>query len=328
MRGSSFRTIATLIAVPLAGMAIFFFWQWIHDGITPAEVAREVPRALKGERRRAAEQNAGGAAAPQEPAAPLEKGRPRKAPRPLRTDGPLTGEIVLIIDDLGFEGQPLDRVMALDPNVNCSILPNGPRAGELAGELDRRGFEILCHLPMEPRGTESPGPNAIMTTMSDAGIARATAENLAAVPHARGVNNHMGSLATSDRRVMEAVLHALPRGLYFIDSRTSGRSVAGKVARELGIPTATRHVFLDNDASEPAIRRQLAELAATADARGLAIGIGHPYPATIRVLEREIPALRARGVRFVRASQAIPGSHSRPSEIGVSGLTREPAPQP
>ncbi|HEX2060307.1 MAG TPA: divergent polysaccharide deacetylase family protein, partial [Thermoanaerobaculia bacterium] len=209
------------------------------------------------------------------------------------------------IDDLGFDGQPLERVMALDPNVNCAILPNGTRAAEFAEKLHARGFEILCHLPMQPRGRETPGRGAILTSMSDDEIVRTTRENIEAIPHAIGVNNHMGSLATSDRRVMTRVLEALPNGMYFIDSRTAGGSVAAAVAREMNVRTAARHVFLDDVATESAVRRQVAELAEAAEARGVAIGIGHPYPVTIRVLAEELPALRARGFRLVRASSVV-----------------------
>jgi polysaccharide deacetylase 2 family uncharacterized protein YibQ len=115
----------------------------------------------------------------------------------------------------------------------------------------------------------------------------------------------MGSRATTDRRVMSGVLGALPEGVYFIDSRTTGGSVAGQVAREMNVRTATRNVFLDDDVSESAVRRQLASLARTAEQRGVAIGIGHPYPVTMRVLASELPALRARGFRLVRASEVV-----------------------
>ncbi|HEV7242586.1 MAG TPA: divergent polysaccharide deacetylase family protein [Thermoanaerobaculia bacterium] len=215
------------------------------------------------------------------------------------------GDIVLIIDDLGFDGQPLERLMSLDVNLNCAILPNGTRAGEFAEALNKRGFEILVHLPMQPKGRETPGRNAILTSMSDDEIARATRENIEAVPHARGMNNHMGSLATADRRVMTNVLRSMPDGMYFIDSRTTGSSVAADVARELNVRTASRHVFLDDIASERAVRRQVAELAAAAEERGVAIGIGHPYAVTMRVLAEELPELKARGFRFIRASDVV-----------------------
>jgi uncharacterized protein len=301
----SFKTIALTMAIPLAGLAIFFFWNWLHDGVTPKEAATEVVKATTRQPARAVPASASAGmtstanainAEPltEPPLQPLPVVRPR-----------INGAIVLIIDDLGFEGQPLERVMALDPNVNCSILPNSSRAAATAALLHSRGFELLCHLPMEPQGRERPGRDAVLTSMSDEEIERVTRLNIEAIPHARGVNNHMGSRATTDRRVMESVLRALPEGMYFIDSRTAGSSVAATISREMGVPTATRHVFLDDVQTEEFVRRQVAELAAVAEKKGVAIGIGHPHAVTLRVLEEELPALRARGLRLLRASEIV-----------------------
>ena len=275
---ATFRTIAVLTLIPAAAFALFY----IYSSLAPSPPT-PLPQPLT--------PNA-------EPRVSRESALP-----PVRASHP---RIVLIIDDLGFEGQPLDRVMSLDPNVNCAILPNSTRAAEFAEKLHARGFEILCHLPMQPRGGEAPGRNAILTSMSDDEIVRATRENVEAVPYARGVNNHMGSLATTDRRVMESVLRAIPKGMYFVDSRTIGGSVAAQVAHEMNVRTATRNVFLDDaPITEASVRKQLAALAAAAERNGVAVGIGHPHPATMRVLAEEVPELRARGFRFVRASEAV-----------------------
>lgn len=268
--------------IPLAGLLVFLAWNWLHGSHPEIEKRAPAPKTTT---------TTQAATIPK----PSQK-PPQKSHR---------GDIVLIIDDLGFDGQPLDRVMALDPNVNCSILPNGTRAGDFAERLHARGYEILCHLPMEPIGRESPGRDAILTSMSNAEIARVTKENVDSVPYARGVNNHMGSRATTDRRVMSSVLGALPRGMYFIDSRTTGSSVAAKVAQEMNVRTATRNVFLDDVAEETAVRKQLGELVAAAEKHGEAIGIGHPHAATMRVLAEEMPRLRSRGFRFVRASAVV-----------------------
>lgn len=294
---SSFKTIAILAAIPLAGLAAFFFWQWMNGGESPRESYAEARAAVSATTQGPERESVAERTVPREEGSAL----PRVRRKPRRG----SGDIVLIIDDLGFEGQPLERLMALDPNVNYAILPNGTHAAEFADRLNERGFEILCHLPMEPKGRETPGRNAILTSMSDEEITRATRENIEAVPHARGVNNHMGSLATSDRRVMESVLRAIPEGMYFIDSRTGGGSVAGIVARELNVRTATRNIFLDDVATASAVRHQLNQLADAAERRGVAVGIGHPYPVTLRVLAEELPELRARGFRFVRASEVV-----------------------
>ncbi len=296
----SFRTVTLLVAVPLCGMAIFFIWQWLNGGITPEDAYVESKAALVGGKPAASSRERVGEA----PAAPPQDAALPRVTRKKASKGH-RGDIVLIIDDLGFDGQPLERLMALDPNVNVAILPNGTRASEFAKRLHARGFEVLCHLPMQPKGKETPGRNAILTSMSDEEIARATRENIEAIPYARGVNNHMGSLATSDRRVMTSVIGAMPDGMYFIDSRTAGGSVASDVARELNVRTAARHVFLDDAPNERAVRKQLQALADAAEKRGVAIGIGHPYPVTMRVLADELPELRAQGFRFVRASAIV-----------------------
>lgn len=295
---SSFQTVLILMAIPLAGMAIFFLWQWWNGGITPKETAAEVRAAAIPTR--SAPQVARHVPAPVEPALPRVT---RKRSASSKTAH--KGDIVLIIDDLGFDGQPIERVMALDPNINAAILPNGTRATQFAEMLHARGFEVLCHLPMQPRGKETPGRNAILASMSDEEIATTTRMNIEAIPYARGVNNHMGSLATADRRVMTSVIRAIPDGMYFIDSRTGGSSVAATVARELNVRTATRNVFLDDVATEHGVRKQLEELASAAEKKGVAIGIGHPYPVTIRVLAEELPELRERGFRLVRASSVV-----------------------
>ena len=282
---SSFRSIAALTILPVAGLLVFFGWLLVRKVTPPraslASVVEDSRPRLSGQAR-----------------APVLHVEPKTAPK-----GP---SIVIIIDDIGYDDARINRAMAIDPNLNFAVLPNSTRGAEVAERLNDRGFEILCHLPMEPRNANiSPGENAVLTSMSDREITDATRANIAAIPHARGVNNHMGSLATADRRVMTDVMRALPQGMYFIDSRTGGRSVAATVAREQNVKTATRQVFLDDVQTEASVHRQLAELSATARTKGVAIGIGHPHDVTLRVLAREVPQLRAKGFRFVRASEVV-----------------------
>jgi uncharacterized protein len=237
--------------------------------------------------------------------APVDAAAPPAAAAPSRAAGP--PRVVLILDDVGFDHQEVDQAMGIDPNLNFAVIPNGVRAAETARRLHQAGFEVLCHMPMEPEGYPdvSPGSGAILTSMSDAQIRAAALANLESVPFARGVNNHMGSRATADVRVMRGVLEALPHGTYFIDSRTTSSSRAEEIARALHVPTAARNVFLDDVQSEPAIRKQLSELVAVADRNGVAIGIGHIYPVTVKVLRDEVPGLRSRGIRFMRASEVV-----------------------
>jgi polysaccharide deacetylase 2 family uncharacterized protein YibQ len=283
-RQSSFRSVAALMLIPVCGFVVFVFYRFVREHV-------ELPRTN------------------QASMVTRLPSRQVATPATRQPGNPVTpkGQIVLIIDDVGFDHQPLDAAMHIDPNLNFSVLPNAQHAHEFAEELHRAGFEVLCHLPMEPVDYphQSPGKNAVMTAMTDAQIAETTREDIAAVPHAAGVNNHMGSRATSDPRVMRAVLTSMPKGMFFIDSMTSSRSVAERVAREMRVPTAARQVFLDDVQEEGAVRRQLAQLTADAEHRGVAIGIGHMYPVTVRVLGEAAPELRAKGFRFVRASEAV-----------------------
>lgn len=276
-RESSFRSIRRLILVPVAGLLVILIWSF---------VATHLPLPPAGTKR------------------PRDEAKALVAPKP-----PVRhrGDIVLILDDVGFDKQPLAQAMRIDPNLNFAVLPNARNAVAAAGALDAGGFEILCHLPMEPEGFPaiSPGPHAVLTTMTAGEIADTTRADVAAVPHARGVNNHMGSRATADRRVMESVLGALPKGMYFIDSRTTGSSVAADLARSMNVKTASRSVFLDDVPHDDAIRAQLKLLTEAARSHGTAVGIGHMYPATIAVLTAEAPRLRAGGFRFVRASEVV-----------------------
>ncbi|HUP65535.1 MAG TPA: divergent polysaccharide deacetylase family protein [Thermoanaerobaculia bacterium] len=218
------------------------------------------------------------------------------------------GRIVLILDDFGYDRAAPAIAAELGAPISFAVIPGTPHAVEAANFAASRGFEVLCHLPLEPEGYPgvSPGGNAILLSMSDAEIRERTAEMLRMVPHARGLNNHMGSAATADSRVMGSVLAvARDQGLFFIDSRTTGRSVSEALARKLGIRAASRDVFLDDDRSEAAIRRQIAELCRVADRGEIAIGIGHPHRSTLKVLGEEIPRLRAAGYDFLRASEAV-----------------------
>jgi hypothetical protein len=217
------------------------------------------------------------------------------------------GTIALILDDVGYDTAAARRAAALGIPLSFAVIPGTPYAAVSAEYLAGRGFEILCHLPMEPEGFPriAPGEGAILTSMSDREIRDRTVAMLRSIPHAAGVNNHMGSAATTDPRVMGNVLAALrDEGVFFVDSRTTSRSVSIEVARALGVKSAARDVFLDDDRTEPAVRRQLAQLARTSDG-GIAVGIGHLYPSTLTVLEQEVPRLRAAGYRFVGVSAAV-----------------------
>lgn len=161
---------------------------------------------------------------------------------------------------------------------------------------------------MEPRRYPQirPGPGVVLLSQNDEEIARTVEADLESVPGAVGVNNHMGSAATADSRVMRAVTRVLARrGLFFVDSRTTGASVAREAARDEGVRSVSRRVFLDDVATEEAVTRQIAELVANARREGFALAIGHPYPSTLAVLERDLPKLGDRGVKLVAVGELV-----------------------
>lgn len=169
--------------------------------------------------------------------------------------------------------------------------------------------EILLHLPMQPQNypETDPGRDAILVGMDRAEIRARLDDALRGLPMATGVNNHMGSAATSDRATMGLLMDQLAeRGLIFLDSLTTSRSVAYEVALEHGLPALRNRIFLDYDHEDEArIAANLAALVRSARSTGFAVGIGHPHPATAQVLARELPRLAAEGVRFVTVSEML-----------------------
>jgi polysaccharide deacetylase 2 family uncharacterized protein YibQ len=215
--------------------------------------------------------------------------------------------VALVIDDLGNELAPAQRIAAWPRPVTGAVLPGLRWSVDSARALTRGGHEVLLHLPMEPEGYPRvrPGPGVILRSQSDAEIADTLASDLATVPGAVGVNNHMGSAATADPRVMRVVVRLLSeRGLLLLDSRTTDATVAERTAAEASVRTVARRVFLDDTITPEAVRAQLQELFRRARAEESAVAIGHPYGATLDVLERELPELERReGVRLVKVSE-------------------------
>ena len=235
------------------------------------------------------------------------KAAPTKSARATIPPG-TTGLAAIVIDDLGNELGPAERIASWKAPVAGAVLPGVAYSAAAARALARGGKEVLLHLPMEPAGYPKvrPGPGVILRSQSDAEIVRTLESDLATVPGVVGVNNHMGSVATADPRVMRVVAGVLSdRGLFFLDSRTTDATVAERTAEEASVPAVSRRVFLDDVETEDAVSRQLAELVRRAREEGSAVAIGHPYPATLTVLEREMPGLAARGIKLVKVGELV-----------------------
>ncbi len=214
--------------------------------------------------------------------------------------------VALVIDDLGEGLDELAALERLGVPISYAVLPYAEQTPAVVAALKERGEEVLCHLPMEPVNGQDPGPGALRLGMAAAELEASTEAALAAVPGAVGVNNHMGSGLSADPGSMESILGVLSRhGLFYLDSRTSPQSVGYRLARTLGVPAAERQVFLDTDPAAASIRREFARLLALARQRGAAIAIGHPYPATLATLAREVPRAEELGYRFVPVSYLL-----------------------
>jgi hypothetical protein len=211
------------------------------------------------------------------------------------------------IDDLGYSMEAVEWFERQRLPLNGAVLPFLPHSAEAARRLDAAGVEVLCHLPMQPDDARAhpPGPGAILFGTGERELKAAVVRAIEAVPRARGFNNHMGSALTADRLYMRWVFEAAKgRVEYFLDSRTTVRTAAEAVGREVGFPVLRRHVFLDDVAEPAAVRRQLRAAADAARRQGGAVAIGHPHPTTLRTLERELPRLAAE-VRLTRLSELV-----------------------
>ena len=218
--------------------------------------------------------------------------------------------VALIIDDVGYRLVEGERAVRLPGAVAVAVLPFGTHSVALAREADAQGKEVVLHLPMQPlTGAEDPGPGALQIGQTRAELATVLAADLAAVPFVVGVSNHMGSLLTQQAAQMDWLMDELRsrEPLFFIDSYTTAASVGLAAAREHGVPALRRDVFLDADPAPAAIEAQWQRLLARARAHGMAVGIGHPYAATLALLERELPALAASGITLVPLSVLLQG---------------------
>jgi polysaccharide deacetylase 2 family uncharacterized protein YibQ len=215
--------------------------------------------------------------------------------------------IAIIIDDLGNSLRRGQQAVELPGALTYAVLPQLPYSREIAQRAHRRGKEIMLHLPMQTSDGRSLGPGGLHAGMGREEFARAVRASLAAVPHVSGVNNHMGSLLTRQPTAMRWLMQELQcfYDLYFVDSRTDMRTVAGAFARDAGLAHAQRDVFLDNQQSRDYVRGQLRRLISQAHSNGSAIGIAHPYPETLAVLAEELPALADRGVQLVPVSRLV-----------------------
>lgn len=233
---------------------------------------------------------------------------PRKTPPPPKKGRPVHGAVAIIVDDMGASVQEAKSLLSIGVPLTFSLIPGLPKVKEVAEAAHAQGYQVMIHIPMEPAGypEQRLETNGLLLSQSDDEIVRRVNGYLKAVPHAAGANNHMGSRFTEDEGKMRLVLNQLKaNALFFVDSRTTPRSVGISLAHTLNLDAAGRNVFLDNVQEEGAIKKQLDELADLARRRGSAIGICHPRKSTIQALAAYLPTLRKEGITFVTAGELV-----------------------
>lgn len=253
--------------------------------------------------------------APRVPAAtapPVNSPPAAATPQPSRT-APSVGSsapapstrprVAIIIDDCG-QWPDIERgYIGLPIALTMSVMPHVRYSADIAQAASAAGKAVMLHLPMEPLSHANPGAGKISSAMADTEIIAQTKDDLAQVPLAKGVNNHEGSAASADPRVMRDVIGVIKEGgLFFIDSRTTAASVAAQTASADGVPTASRDVFLDNREDIAYTESMLERAVRIAKERGSAIAIGHPRATTLAALTRYYPKMQAEGIEFVFAS--------------------------
>lgn len=215
-------------------------------------------------------------------------------------------QVAIIIDDIGYQKAD-PQLIKLPYALTFAVMPFTPNGAEMAALAARHGKEVMLHMPMEAVAQNHLlGKGALRQSMTKAQVETAFQVALAQIPQAVGVNNHMGSLYTTLSEPMDWTMQLMAaRGLYFIDSKTTGRSQVAKYSKLHQVKSRSRDVFLDNDKSYKALDKQFSQLIHIAKQHGSAIAIGHPYPETYQYLRKNLARLQREGVQVVPASQLL-----------------------
>lgn len=216
------------------------------------------------------------------------------------------GKIAIVLDDWGYSLNNMNIIEQIKSPLTIAVLPDLHYSRVIAENLHRRGFEIILHLPMEPKDKSAMEKNTIKISMNERQIAGIIDKDLSSVPHVKGVSNHTGSMATADVGTMEAVFRVLKkRKLYFLDSYVTADSKCFEVASKHGLRFSKRDVFLDNKNDPKYIKKQLYILRDKARLKGYAVGIGHDRKNTLEVLRDIMPELEKEGYKFVFLSELV-----------------------
>ncbi len=235
------------------------------------------------------------------------------------------GKLAIVIDDIGYRAKEDSAIYALPKEVSVAIIPVSPYATARANQAFEQKRDILIHLPMEPMSRQPIEAGALLVGMNETQIATLIRNAQIQVPNAIGLNNHMGSKATSDTQTMQYLMKSLSQqNLAFLDSKTAGNSVAYKIAKEYGIKALERHVFLDNSDEFNDVQTQFDIAVQHARKHGVAILIGHPRKNSVAVLEKGIANLPD-DIQLVTLSHLWKGEDIEPVKPFIMLFDIEPA---
>jgi hypothetical protein len=223
---------------------------------------------------------------------------------PAKKVSAVRGRIAIVIDDWGYHLDNLKIAKEIKAPLTCAILPNLKNSGPVARQLHNLGFEIILHLPMEPKERIRLEKNTITSNMNAQEVYGILNRDLASVIFAEGISNHMGSRITEDKKISKIVMaEAKKRKLYFLDSFVTPKSVCGEIAAKIKVRFARRDVFLDNQDDPIYIKGQLIKLKELAQRKGTVIAIGHDRKNTLTVLNKMIPEMQKEGYKFIFVSE-------------------------
>ncbi len=225
--------------------------------------------------------------------------------------------VVIIVDDVGLNKRQIDKLLELPAPVTFAVLPDLPYSDYAAEMAQKKDWDVMLHLPMEPKESSGyiaadAGEEVLLVGLPKKDILIKLDKMLSSVPHIKGVNNHMGSKFMENEELVELVLRDInAKGLFFVDSLTSGGSAGYETALNLGMQTAKRDVFLDDASKGSAyVKSQINKLVEISERKGYAIGICHPYPDTVSALSEMIPLIRDK-VELTTVSSVL----NRPREV-------------
>lgn len=220
--------------------------------------------------------------------------------------------VAIVIDDIGYQPKALNTLLKLPYDITFAVLPEAPYSQAAMTQLKKAHKEIILHLPMQGSTTRAQEKTVLTTRMDKDTFTQTLRNQLNELDGVSGVNNHQGSQLTKSARHMVWLMSELNSldGFYFLDSRTSGKSMAYSTAQAFGIPSLERDVFLDHESNDAFINKQFNLLIRIAKKRGSAIGIGHPHSETVRILKQRLPELKQHGIDVVFVSELIPKDHT------------------